>query len=156
MLEQETNMGYIKIRVKKNLSTMEGDMRHTIDEMYRLMKPVFTLSRHTWQPHTDIFETDGEIMVTSDLAGVRMEDIHVEINRTTLKIYGIRREMSHHGEDARYILAEIPSGRFERVFTFSTPVDTEAVSASYQEGLLHIRLKKRSYNTIRNIPVRCT
>jgi HSP20 family protein len=149
-------MSYVKIRVEKNLSTMEGGIRHTIDEMYRLMKPVFTLSRHTWQPHTDIFETDSEIVVTSDLAGVNMEDIHVEINRNTLKIYGIRREMSHHDEDARYILAEIPSGRFERSFTFSTPVDTEAVLASYQDGLLHIRLKKRPSDVIRNIPIHCT
>ena len=147
-------MNYIKIRVEKNLSTMDAGVRQTIDEMYRLMKPAFTLSRHTWRPHTDIFETGSEIIITSELAGVKMEDIHVEMNRNTLKIYGMRREMPRH-EDKRYILAEIPSGRFERAFTFASAIDMETVSASYLDGLLHIRLKKRCVETIQSVPVRC-
>ncbi|PIP07373.1 MAG: heat-shock protein Hsp20 [Syntrophobacteraceae bacterium CG23_combo_of_CG06-09_8_20_14_all_50_8] len=148
-------MSYIKIRVEKNLPSMDLGIRRTIDEMFRLINPVFTLSRHTWRPHTDIFETDSEIVIASELAGVKMEDIHVEMDRNTLKIYGIRREMPHH-ETATYILAEIPSGHFERTFTFSTPVDTEVVSASYLEGLLYIRLKKHPGDITRSIPIHCT
>lgn len=147
-------MSYIKIRVEKNLSMRDTGLRQTIDEMYRLMKPVFTLSRHMWHPHTDIFETDSEIVIISELAGVKIEDIHVEMNRNILKIYGMRREMSHH-EDARYILAEMPSGHFERIFTFSSSIDTETVSASYVDGLLHIRLKKHHGDTVQSIPIRC-
>jgi len=156
MLKHETNMSYIKIRVEKNLSMLDGGISHTIDEMYRLMDPVFSLNRHTWHPHTDIYETDKNIIITSDLAGVDMEDIHVEVNRNSLKIHGVRREIPHQSEDARYILAEIPTGHFERIFTFSTPVDMDSVSARYQEGMLHIRLKKQSSGAIRSIPVSCT
>jgi HSP20 family protein len=148
-------MNYIKIRIEKNLPSMDMGFRRTIDEMFRIMNPVFALSHHTWRPHTDIFETDSEIMIISELAGVKMEDIRVEMVRNTLKIYGIRREMQHH-EDARYLLAEIPAGHFERILTLSSPVDMEAVTANYADGLLYIRLEKLPCDTIQNIPIRCT
>jgi HSP20 family protein len=155
ILKQEKKMNYIKIRIEKNLPSIDTGFRRTIDEMFRMMNPVFALSHHTWRPHTDIFETDSGIVVISELAGVKMEDIRVEMGRNTLKIYGIRREMQHH-ENARYLLAEIPAGHFERIFTLSSPVDMETVTANYADGLLYIRLEKLPCDSIQNVPVRCT
>lgn len=145
-------MNYIKIRIGKDLSGMDREFRRTIGEMFRMVNPLFTLSQQTWIPHTDIFETGSEIVVTSELAGVNVNDIHVEMDHRTLKIYGIRREMPCHA-DGSYLLAEIPSGYFERVFSLSYPIDTETVTASYAEGLLQIRLKKKPPLKIQNITV---
>ena len=147
-------MNYIKIRIGKDLSGMDREFRRAISDIFRMANPMFTIGQHAWIPHTDIFETAGEIVVTSELAGVNVEDIHVDTDRRTLKIYGIRREMTRR-DDGRYLLAEIPSGYFERIISLSYPIDTETVTASYSEGLLQISLKKLPVDQIHNIAVRC-
>jgi HSP20 family protein len=150
---KEHTMNHIKIRIGKDLSSMDTALSRTIDTMFRMMNPQFTLSRHTWHPHTDIFEMDSEIIITSEIAGVDISDIHLETDLRTLKFYGIRREMPHR-EDGSYLLAEIPSGYFERTFILSSPIDAETVTASYSQGMLQIRLKKLTDDRIHNIIVR--
>ncbi len=145
-------MSYIKIMLAKDLSGLDTAVRHSLDGMFR-MNPLFTLNRHSWSPHTDIFETEQEIEIICDLAGVKLEDIHVETDRRTLRIYGIRRE-SQRRHDGSYLLAEIPSGYFERSFSLSVPVDMETIKANYAEGLLQIRLEKLILSKIKSITVR--
>ncbi len=145
-------MSYIKIMLANDLSRLDTAVRHGLDGMFR-MNPLFTHNRHAWSPHTDIFETEREIEITCDLAGVRLEDIHVETDRKTLRIYGIRKE-SQRRHDGSYLLAEIPSGYFERSFSLSVPVDMETIKATYAEGLLQIRLEKVILSKIQSITVR--
>jgi HSP20 family protein len=145
-------MSYIKIMLANDLSRLDTAVRHSLDGMFR-MSPLFTLNRHSWSPHTDIFETEHEIEIICDLAGVKLEDIHVETDRRTLRIYGIRRE-SQRRHDGRYLLAEIPSGYFERSFSLSVPVDMETIKANYAEGLLQIHLEKLILSKIQSITVR--
>jgi HSP20 family protein len=145
-------MSYIKIMLANDLSRLDTAVRHSLDGMFR-MNPLFTLNRHAWSPLTDIFETEQEIEIICDLAGVKLEDIHVETDRRTLRIYGIRRE-SLRRHDGRYLLAEIPSGYFERSFSLSVPVNMETIKANYAEGLLQIHLEKLILSKIQSITVR--
>jgi HSP20 family protein len=144
-------MSYIKIMLANDLSRLDSAFRQSMDGMFR-MNPLFTLNRHSWSPHTDIFETEKEIEIICELAGVQPEDIHVETDRRTLKIYGIRRE-SQRRTQGNYLLAEIPSGYFERSYSLSVPVDLETIKANYADGLLQIRLEKLIRNRIQNITV---
>lgn len=145
-------MSYIKIILANDLSNLDTAARHTLDGMFR-MNPLFTLNHHSWSPHTDIFETERDIEIICDLAGVNLEDIHVEAGQRTLRISGIRREVQRR-QDGSYLLAEIPSGYFARSFSLSVPVDMETVQASYAEGLLHIHLEKLVLSKIQSIAVR--
>jgi len=145
-------MSYIKIILANDLSNVDTAVRHGLDSMFR-SNPLFTMNRHSWSPHTDIFETNQEIEIICDLAGVKLEDIHVETDRRTLRIYGMRRESQHCNNEGNYLLAEIPSGYFERSFSFSLPVDMETIKANYAEGMLQIRLDKLAMSTIQSITV---
>ena len=146
-------MSNIKIRIEKNLSAVDTDFRRTIDSMFHMINTQFTLNRHAWRPHTNIFEMDREIVVTAELAGVDISDIQVVTDQRTLKISGIRRERPYQ-EEGSFLLAEIPSGYFERIFTLPSLIDAEAVTASYSDGLLQIRLKKMTRELIQTITVR--
>ena len=146
-------MSNIKIRIEKNLSVMDTGFRRTIDSMFRMINTQFTFNRHAWRPHTNIFEMDREFVVTAELAGVDISDIHVETDQRTLKISGIRRERPYR-EEGSFLLAEIPSGYFEMIFTLPSLIVTEAVTASYSDGILQIRLKKMTHEIIQSIIVR--
>jgi len=145
-------MSYIKVMLANDLSILDTAVRQSLDGTFR-MNPLFTLNRNSWNPHTDIFETEQGIEIICDLSAVKLEDIHVETDQRTLRIYGIRRESQRH-HDGRYLLAEIPSGYFERSFSLSVPVDMETIKANYADGLLQIRLEKLTLSKIQSITVR--
>jgi HSP20 family protein len=148
--KQESTMDYIKIRFVDSQEGVEPEFRKTLEDMLRAVNPRFTLSRHRWRPHIDIYETAEEIVILAEIAGIRREEINLEIGSRTVKIAGIR-EGGPRGEDASYRLAEIPCGYFERSLALPALIDTESAVAVYRDGLLEIRLTKRPIDLIHKI-----
>lgn len=135
-------MNYIKIRFKNDRNMIEREIQDAIEDMFKLTNTsMFTMGEHTWRPHTDVYETAGEILVIMDLAGVKREEIHLEVSRKSIKIYGKRDQKALLGT-TRYRLAEIPFGYFERQLALPAPIDGDKVEATYKDGLLEIRMPK--------------
>jgi len=95
----------------------------------------------TWEPPTDIIETEGEIVVTVDIAGMNGKDIGVVTDGKVLRINGTRRSLAAQGVKQFHML-EIQCGPFERVIELPSRVDPAKVSAHYTKGLLQIRIRK--------------
>jgi HSP20 family protein len=89
----------------------------------------------------DIYESAEEIIVLADLAGLNKDEIHIELSRKRIKIAGVRKAIMIM-TNARYSLAEIPHGYFERTLSLPALVDVESAVASYANGLLMVRIKK--------------
>jgi HSP20 family protein len=143
-------MNYIKIRFVDNPEGVESEFRRTVEEMLCAAEPRFTLSRQQWRPQIDIRETREEIVIIAEIAGVPREEIHLEIGPRTVKISGTR-EGGAREEGARYRLAEIPCGHFERNLALPVPIDMETARAFFRDGLLEIRLAKRPPDRIHKI-----
>jgi HSP20 family protein len=90
-----------------------------------------------WAPLVDILETDRALVFRADLAGVRVEDLAVELDGNTLTLTGRRKT-----EDAAYLRIERPHGPLRRSFTIGTAVDPRRVKATYRNGVLEIVLPK--------------
>ena len=145
-------MDYIKIRFMENPESAESEFRRTLDEMLRVANPRFTLSHHRWRPQVDIRERADEVIVVAEIAGVKREAIQLEVAPGSVKIFGIREDCAA-AQDARYRLAEIPCGYFERILTLPALIDPDRTTALYRDGLLEIRLAKRPLNRIHRISV---
>ena len=145
-------MDYIKIRFISDFDQLDSKFEKTIDEMFRSISPMFTLSARKWKPQMDIYETPDEILILAEIAGVNKEDLELEISSKAVKIYGNRTEFPRV-KNATYRLAEIQYGRFERILFLPAPIDPEVVSASYSNGFLQVRLAKLSLDKIRKIPI---
>jgi len=147
-------MDYIKIRFADDVGTINADLQETLDEMFNMISPMsYQRRQRVWKPQVDVYETTDEFLILSELAGVNRENLRIEIGRKTVKIYGIRRE-EVMSRNARYRLAEIPYGYFERNLSLPSPIDRESVEATLTEGLLHIRLAKLPIERVRNISIR--
>jgi HSP20 family protein len=112
---------------------------------------VFTQSPNTaptWTPAVDVYETDTDLVVVLDLAGVDAEQTEVHTESNLLTIRGVRRER-HVGESRMYHALEIPYGRFERSIRLPAGLDTQGAQASYRDGLLEIVLPKRATREVR-------
>jgi HSP20 family protein len=145
-------MDYIEISFTAELGEIDSDFRRTVDEMFILINPSATHFQQMWRPPVDVCETPDEILVLAEIAGVAREDLRVEIGRRKVKIFGRRREKHIEG-NASYCLAEIPYGYFERSLTLLAPIEMGAVSATYTDGLLQIRMPKMSLNKVHKIPI---
>ncbi len=145
-------MEYIKIRFLDDFGHIGSKFEKTIEDMFRSMSPVFTLAERTWKPLMDMNETPEEVIIVAEIPGVDKDDLEVEISSKAVRIQG-NRFAKHCSGDATYQLAEIQYGRFERVLFLPAPIDPEVVSATYQNGLLEIRLAKQPPEKTHKIPI---
>jgi len=98
-------------------------------------------SARVWAPAVDIAEDQNEIVVKAELPGLKQEDIDIELTGDTLTIKGERRFDDTERKD-NYVRIERAYGTFQRSFTIGVPVQNEAVSASYKDGVLEVHLPK--------------
>ncbi len=135
-------MDYIKIRFGDDLDRIGSRLERTLQDFFgRSSNPMFGSKDCGWVPQMDIFETEKEVFLWAELAGVQKEDLEVEVNSKALRIHGLRKELPKPADGA-YRLAEIRYGHFERVIYLPSPVDPEVVSSSFTNGFLSIRILK--------------
>ena len=145
-------MEYIKIRFLDDFGQLGTKFEKTIEDMFESMGPAFTLAERTWKPPMDMNETPEEVIIVAEVSGVDKDDLEVEISSKAVRIQG-NRFAKHCPSNASYRLAENQYGRFERILFLPAPIDPEVVSASYQNGLLEIRLAKQPPEKTHKVPI---
>jgi HSP20 family protein len=95
-----------------------------------------------WTPAVDIFETETSVVVRLEMAGVRGEDLRVNVDKDVLRIRGLRKTPEVEGV-RRLHQMEIAFGPFETSVRLGIPFDREGVSAHLEDGLLEVRLLRR-------------
>ena len=143
-------MNFIKIKFGSNF---EEEFQKAVHEVFHLVSPVFKYYESIWRPNIDVYESIDEIIILADLAGLNKEELHIEIDHRKIKIAGVRKAISDL-KDARYRLAEIPRGYFERSIALPETVDAESAVASYADGVLMIRVNKLAANKARRIEIK--
>ncbi|MDD9302880.1 MAG: Hsp20/alpha crystallin family protein [Desulfobacter sp.] len=133
-------MEHIEIRFGDNIETPATEEK-TFEEMFQSVNPMFCFSKRVWKPQMDIFETREEIIIQAEMAGVRREDMVIELSDKAVRISG-NRQSSQPEPTATYRLAEIQFGQFERVLYLPSVIDVEKVSASFSRGFLELTLGK--------------
>ena len=108
---------------------------------------------YAFRPAVDIFEDDEGIHVQAELAGLKPEDIKVEVEHNVLTISGQRR-MDHEEKRENYHRVERYYGTFTRSFALSDEVSREEIDAKYENGVLTLRLPKRPAAKKREIAVK--
>ena len=96
-----------------------------------------------WQPSADVFETEQEVVVRFEVAGVRGDDLRVNVEGTVLRLRGVRRTPPSSAIDRLHQM-EISFGPFEREIAIQAVFDSEGVRARLEDGFLEVRIPKRS------------
>lgn len=98
------------------------------------------LSHPHWHPDMDVYETEAGLNVTVELAGVDMDQLEVLLFEDVLVIEG-RRSLAER-EEGVYHKAGIRQGPFRVEVPLPLPIDGDRVDASYDRGLLRVRLPR--------------
>ena len=91
-------------------------------------------------PAAEVSRDGDDAVVRLELPGVDFtNDVTVEVDRGRLVVRGERRDERSEDKDGR-TLREVRYGSFHRSFALPTHVTADAVSASYDAGILSVRV----------------
>ncbi len=93
----------------------------------------------------DVFQTPSEIVIKTMVAGVKPDDLEVNITRDTITIHGERGEdRTVSGDD--YFHRELYWGAFSRTINLPEEIDVDGAEAVEKHGMLVLRLPKLDKN----------
>lgn len=95
-----------------------------------------------WMPPVDIYETESEIVVTSELPGIDENNVDIQVAEGILTIKGEKKYPLDRESDNYYRL-ERSYGKFQRSFAVPGTIDVNSIKANLKDGILKITLKKR-------------
>jgi HSP20 family protein len=104
-------------------------------------------------PETDVIETERAIRVVTEMPGLKRENIEIDVENNVLTLRGEKREERTEGEGGKYHLAERRYGTFTRSFVLPRDVDADAITASFQDGVLSVTIPKSERARRRRIEV---
>jgi len=93
------------------------------------------------EPSVDVYETEDEVVVVVEIAGIADEEVAVDVDGRALILWGERRPSG--GRPGRlYSQMEICHGPFQRDILLPAEVSPDGARASYEAGMLEIVLPK--------------
>lgn len=96
--------------------------------------------RSGFVPAADISTEGDDVVITLELPGVDVATgVDIEVGRGRLSISG-QREEQERSEEGKAVISERRYGAFRREFSLPETVDPEQVDASYEQGLLKVRV----------------
>ena len=96
----------------------------------------------TWAPAVDIFENEHELVVKADLPDVDPNALDIRVENNLLTIRG-ERKFAKKTTEGNYLRVERAYGSFARSFSLANTVQSEAIKADYQNGVLTLSVPKR-------------
>ena len=114
--------------------------------------PRFANRTEGWVPSMDIHEESDRFVISADLPGLQADDIEILVENDRLTIKG-ERKFERRVEEKDFGRFERHEGSFQRSFKFPDNADLDQVSASNQNGVLEVTIKKQETITSRRIKV---
>ena len=93
------------------------------------------LTTTAFVPPVDIYEDEHNIILKIEVPGIDQKDIDVRVENNTLTVR--EKEENFHRVERRY-------GTFYRAFTLPNTVESDSVTADYDNGVLKIKLAKKA------------
>lgn len=127
------------------------EINRVIDETFGLGQGDGWFDR-AWAPAVDVTEDQKAYLIALELPGVKPEDVKIHLDGNRLIVSGEKKQEAEERTD-RLHRFERRFGTFSRTFTLPETVNTEAIEARAQNGVLTLTLPKSEKAQPRTIPV---
>jgi HSP20 family protein len=126
---------------RKGFDEMREQVQRLMSEFFKDVKPLGYRLDWSFHPPMDVYETEDELVVVMEVAGMEAEEIQVSLEGDLLLIRGTRTE-SCAAPKIRLHQMEIDYGRFERNLRIPFPLKADQVKAAYRQGFLTVTIPK--------------
>jgi HSP20 family protein len=116
-------------------------MRRAMDRIFdRALEPSWSETA-VWDLALDVVENKDEFLVKASLPGINPDDLEITFTDNVLTIKGETKEDKEVKEE-QYHLRERRQGMFSRSISLPNRVKADAIEASYDAGVLTLKLPK--------------
>src|SRR5258707_6794849 len=126
----------------REFSTLQDRMNRLFRETYSDSARDESLTTSSFAPAVDVYEDEHNVTLKIEVPGIDEKDIDVRIENNTLIVHG-ERKIEKEDKEENYRRVERQYGSFTRTFTLPNTVETENVSATYDKGVLQVKLAKK-------------
>jgi HSP20 family protein len=86
---------------------------------------------------SDVYETPEEVVLSVELPGVQLEDVHLESLDGKLRVSGVRR-VDEGVPPRQFVRMERIYGSFSRDFSIPASLDSSRIKATLKAGVLRV------------------
>ena len=137
----------------RELSSLQNEMNRLFNTAFDApTTPGNGAAMRRWVPAMDLLETTDHFVLRADLPGLTQDDVNIELEDSTLTVSG-ERKSEHEDKQEGYYRVERAFGSFSRSLTLPKGIDADAVTASFENGVLEIRVPKPEERKPRRISI---
>ena len=129
-----------KIQPVSRIVKIEAEINRMVGELFPDRKKAYGLDE-SWIPWVDISEREDEVLVEIELPGVEQEDVTILLSHNRVEIKGLKRR-SRFQKKIKYLRLEREYGPFRRYVNFPCAVIPEKATATLENGILLLVIKK--------------
>jgi HSP20 family protein len=148
-------MAMVRWEPFRDLLTIQDRMNRMFDDAFRTTRQSdeddWALGG-TWAPPVDIYEHDGNLVLSAELPGIDPKKVDIRLENNVLTLKGERALETEVNRESFHRL-ERAYGGFARSFTLPTAVDQDKIQADYRNGVLKVTLPKREEAKPRQIAI---
>jgi HSP20 family protein len=100
-----------------------------------------------------VSETESSYTIRAEIPGVKKEDIHISIDGDQVAISAEVKNEKEVKDGERTLRSERYYGKVQRAFQLGQPVDDNACSAKYVDGVLELTLAKKAAASAKRIAI---
>jgi HSP20 family protein len=135
----------------RELTSLQNEMNRLFGTFFD-MPPGNTGPLRRWIPAMDLVETDDAFVLRADLPGLSHEDVSIEFENNVLTVAG-ERKAEQEEEREGYFRVERAFGAFSRSLTVPDGINADAVTATFDRGVLEIRIPKPEERKPRRVQI---
>ncbi|HEY2260852.1 MAG TPA: Hsp20/alpha crystallin family protein [Solirubrobacteraceae bacterium] len=145
-------MALIRWEPARELGTIQNEMNRLFNTFFDSPSPSANGAYRRWIPAMDLVETEGAFVLRADLPGLSEQDVNIEFEDNVLTISG-ERKAEHEERKEGYYRVERSSGSFRRSLTLPEGVNPESVQATFDRGVLEVRVPKPEQRKPRKVEI---
>lgn len=141
-------MAIVRWEPARELSSLQSEVNRLFNGFFDGERDV----QRRWTPAMDLMEAEDHLLLNADLPGVSEDDVQIEVRDHVLTVSGERKaEREEKGEG--YYRVERAFGSFARSLTLPDGVNPDQIEASFDKGVLQVRIPKPEERKPRRISI---
>lgn len=145
-------MALIRWEPTREISSLQGEMNRLFSSFFDGPTDTANGVPRRWIPAMDLHEEGDVYVLRADLPGLDEADVNIEVEDRVLTISGERRSTRQDNREG-YVRVERAYGSFARSLTLPEGVDPEAIDASFDKGVLELRIPKPEERKPRKVAI---
>jgi HSP20 family protein len=147
-------MALIRWEPVRELNTIQSEMNRLFNTFFEGPAPGNGggNTARRWLPAMDLVESGDHFVLRADLPGLSEDDVNIELEDNVLTLSG-ERKSEHEERNEGYYRLERASGAFQRSLTLPEGIDPEGIQASFDRGVLEVRIPKPEQRKPRKVTI---